>query len=73
MKGVLDFIELRMLKRVNYIRKRNTLGESHIQSYVTPSVFMLGGFWARRESTLLSSCNSMESKTPFIRKYSVVL
>ena len=29
MKGVLDSIELRMLRRADYIRERNILGESH--------------------------------------------
>ena len=48
MKGVLDSIELQMLRRVDYLREHNILGESHVQSYVTPSVLMLGGFWAGR-------------------------
>ena len=47
MQGVLDSTELRMLRRVDYLRDRNILGESHVQSYVTPSVLMLGGLrWA---------------------------
>ena len=32
MKSVMDSIELRMLKRVDYMREHNILGESHIQS-----------------------------------------
>ena len=42
MKGVLNSIELRMLRRVDYMRGRNILGESHVQSYVTPAALMLG-------------------------------
>ena len=55
------------------MRERNILGESRVQSYVTPSVLMLGEFRGGRESTLSSIRNSVASKTPFIRKYSVVL
>ena len=32
MKGVLDYIELRMLKRVEYMRERSLLKETHTQS-----------------------------------------
>ena len=42
MKVVLDSIELRMLRRADYMRERNILGESHICSYGTPSVFHIG-------------------------------
>ena len=31
-----------------YERDRNIIGGSHVQTYVTPSVLMLGGFWAGR-------------------------
>ena len=48
MKGVLDSIELRMLRRVDYMREGNILGQPHIQRYVTLSVLMFGGFWAGR-------------------------
>ena len=70
MKGVLDFTELQMLRRANYMRERNILGESHVYSYGTPSVFHFGWEigWALR-----SIHKSMESKIPFVRKYSVVL
>ena len=73
MKDVLDSIELRMLRIVDYLRDRNILGESHVQNYVMSSVLLLGGFWACRESTLFSIHNWMESKTSFTRNYSVVL
>ena len=42
MKGVLDSIELRMLRRADYMRECNILGESHIYSYRTLSVFHFG-------------------------------
>ena len=42
MKGVLDFIELRMLRRADYLRKRNILGDSDVYSYGMPSVFHIG-------------------------------
>ena len=45
MTGVLDSIELQMVRRVDYMRDCNTLGESDVQSYRTPSVLMLGGVW----------------------------
>ena len=73
MEGVLDSIELQILRRIEYMRERKILAESHVQSYVTPSVLLWGGFWAGRKYTLLSIRNSMESKSPFIRKYLVVL
>ena len=73
MKVALDFIRLRKLRRVDYMRERNILGEVHVQSYVTLSVLLLGGFGGGRQSTLFSLRNSIESLTPFIRKYSFVL
>ena len=42
MKSVLDSIELRMLRRADYMRERNILGESHVYSYRTPSVSHIG-------------------------------
>ena len=42
MKGVLDSIELWMLRRADYMRERNILGESHNCSYKTLPVFH---FW----------------------------
>ena len=48
MKDVLDSIELRMLRIVDYLRDRNILGESHVQNYVMSSILLLGGFWAGR-------------------------
>ena len=42
MKGVLDSIELRMLRRADYLRERNTLRESHAHSYETQSVRVNG-------------------------------
>ena len=48
MKGVLDSIELPILKTVDYLRERNILGESHVQGCVAPSVLILGGFWFSR-------------------------
>ena len=48
MKGVLDSIELLILKRVDYLRERNFLGELHVQNCVALSVLILGGFWFSR-------------------------
>ena len=42
MKGVLDSIELRMLRRADYLRECNISGESHVCSYETLSVFHIG-------------------------------
>ena len=42
MKGVLDSIKLRMLRRADYMREHNILGESHVYSYRTLSVFHIG-------------------------------
>ena len=42
MKGVLDSIEWRMLRRTDYLRQRNILGESHAYSNGTLSVFHIG-------------------------------
>ena len=52
MQGVLDSIELRMLRRVDYLTDRKILGESHVQSYVTQSVLVLG--WVGWADSLLS-------------------
>ena len=41
-KGALDSIELRMLRRADYLRECNILEESHIYSHGTPSVFHFG-------------------------------
>ena len=41
-EGVLDFIELRMLRTADYLRQRNILGESNVYSYGTPLVFHIG-------------------------------
>ena len=42
MKTVLDSIELQMLRRADYMREHNILGESHVHSYRTLSVFHIG-------------------------------
>ena len=53
MKGVLDSIKLRMLRRADYMREHNILGESHVYSYGRLSVVHIGreNGWA---DTLLS-------------------
>ena len=73
MKGALDSIKLQMLRRADYLRERNVLRESHVHSYETQSVRENGWELGGRYSALLSILNSMESKTSFINKYSVVL
>ena len=73
MKGVLDSIKLQMLRRADYLRERNVLRESHVHSYETQSARENGWELGGRYSALLSTRNSMESKTSFINKYSVVL
>ena len=52
MKGVLDSVELRMLRRADYMRERNILGESHVYSYGTPSVLHIGWEIGRADSLL---------------------
>ena len=52
MKGVLDSMELRMLRRADYMRERNILGESHVYSYGTPSVLHIGWEIGRADSLL---------------------
>ena len=42
MKGVLYSIELRMLRRADYLRERNILRESHVHNYETQSVRVNG-------------------------------
>ena len=42
MNGVLDSIELQVLRRADYMRERNILGESHILSYEKQSVRVNG-------------------------------
>ena len=39
MKGVLDSIELRMLRRADYMRECNVFGESHVYGYGMSPVF----------------------------------
>ena len=42
MEGVLDSIEIRMLRRADYMKERNILRQSHIHSYETQSVRVNG-------------------------------
>ena len=42
MMGVFDSIELRMLRRADYVRERNLLRDSHVHSHETHSVHKLG-------------------------------
>ena len=64
MKGVLDTIELRMLRRADYLRERNILGESHVYSYGTLSVFHIG-----RENRWADSLLSLSFATPWNPKH----
>ena len=69
MKGVLDFIKQRMLRKVDYVRERNFLRETHVQSLMERErrqYLILGRVWVGTYSTLLSICSSMKSKTPVI-------
>ena len=50
MKGVLDSIELWVLRRADYMRVRNILGESHVHSYFWNAVstfYWVSYGWAR--------------------------
>ena len=73
MTGVLDSIELGILRMVDCMRDCNTFGESDVQSYRTPSILMLDGVWVDKQSTALSNSNLVEPKTLFTSKYLVVL
>ena len=42
MMGVFDSIELRMLRRADYVRERKLLRDSHVHSHETQSVHKLG-------------------------------
>ena len=73
MKSVLDSIELRMLRRVDYQPAHNppnvsSDGATQLSTCDSPKML-----WSLRQSTPLSIHNSMESRTLFIYKYSVVL
>ena len=68
MTGVLDSIELRMLRRADYLPTRRPAQYEILTAFRSCKRVTLQGFHA-----LLSIRKSMESKTPFIRKYSVVL
>ena len=49
MKGVLDSIELQMLRRVDYVRQCNFLRETHVQSRVEHiQHLILGRVWVGR-------------------------
>ena len=52
MKGVLDSIELRMLRRADYMRECNILRESHVHRYETQSVGVNG--WELGEQIVCS-------------------
>ena len=59
MMGVFDSIELRMLRRADYVRQRKHLRDSHVRSHETQSVHK---FEREIGRALLSIHNSMESK-----------
>ena len=52
MKGVLDSIELQMLRRADYMRECNILRESHVHSYKTQSARVNG--WELGEQIVCS-------------------
>ena len=75
-KGVLDSIELWMLRTADYIiwQSANLWRVTCSQLVLKRSQYiLLGGLWAGTLSAVFSIHSSMESKTPYIRKYSVVL
>lgn len=41
-----------MVRRVDYMRDNNILGQSHVLECETPSVLMLGEIWVGRKFTL---------------------
>ena len=74
MEGLLDSIEFQTLKRVDYLptqKPPNISTDSVMYSSFECGLSKMSHSLV--ESTLLSIPNSMESKTPFNHKYSVVL
>ena len=73
MKGVLDSIELQMLRTVDYVRERNFLRETHVQRNLERIQYLiLGGYGRARSLLSLTFAAQWNPKHPSYCKYSVV-